>query len=424
MLHSLTREQTAPSMSACRHMSWSSRGFVNQLSAGVYENLDLPSADQIRSALIRVYEVQPENRVFYRIRTEPKPAWLPVGPSELDAYCEQVVRDVGEEPGVGPSAAAEAAMRVSLDGLPFRIDTSPSRFSITLDHSTGDGRFLTWLIAAIILTGRDGDVAHLRQPAGVRLPLARALANFYGRDPRRVWRTLRQPRLAPTFFPPSPGEHLGEVGVVTDSTSLGSLDELRRWRNAEQPEAALSGLVTAGLARSLASAGIALASSGVTIILDARRYLPPNTAVNGVFVSNAYLEPEDVFDPTSVSRDLFEAIESGRPLATLARDNLRKVLSDSSAAPEARPSRPTARLTVSHVQRPLPYEALPWRGGAAHACIAGAAEPGGSIGLSVVVTELAGRLHLSAIFRKNALPRPAIVRALDGLCRDPIGVLS
>ncbi|MDY7101850.1 MAG: hypothetical protein S0880_11745 [Actinomycetota bacterium] len=408
-------------------MSTIDRQFLGQSTLGVMDNVDAPSMGDLRGTLARLHRIQPEHPFFRRIdRTGDVPRWSLVSGRDLEAHLHEVVVESSIPSDESIERVCDTVVHERMGDLPLKVRWSGERLTSTFDHGLGDARILCWLYASLVLAARHRDPTMLIQSRGVRAPLARAFAHHFGRRPARVVDVVRQPRPAPGWLDPDGAPYdVNDVFSVFAVMSAETGAELRRWRDQAAPGAGIGAVLGSAFARAVTGQGIELVSPGVNVLLDARRYLPTGTVVNEGFVTSTYVEPDDLFDPRQLSRATAQALESGRPLAGMGASYARSMLPGGrgESVPEGRASRPIARLSVSHVQKPPLYDLLPWIGGPSKARYGPVSPSYGTIGLGLVTLEIGGRTHLGVMGRSPAHPRAACRTIVDSLAADPVGVL-
>jgi hypothetical protein len=173
-----------------------------------------------------------------------------------------------------------------------------------------------------------------------------------------------------------------------------------------------------------AAAGLAFATPGLNVMVNARRYLPAGAVVGSNFAASFYVEPDDPRDPHAVDAVVRRNLDSGRPLlsmvATAAKTPWR-VRRAPSGAPVRADAAPT--LTVSYLGRWAAFDALPVDRGAAVQY--SAVRPDGPDGLTVLCsTGGHGRMSFSGCFCEAVTSRERVVDALERLVDDPLAHLT
>jgi hypothetical protein len=336
---------------------------------------------------------------------------------------DMVVTGIGR--GMGLVEEVEAYFKEPLDHRYVRFFLRDDRLLLRTNHAGGDGRTFTWLITTLIQAAHQDKPELLLHQRGVRAPVLRALSHHYLRRPGNVVRTLRLPRPAPPRIEAVAGVVEGPIGMVASIAPPGVMEDLRRWRATTMPDVPVLAILCSGLARCLDEVGLPFYErEGIEVLVDARRYLPPDVVVDRNFVSSVYVEPGDLRDPRQVAASLHEATMAGRPLASLVVGMVRDGVRRSEPAVEGNPAAPAVRVSLSYLPRMPLFDDLPWRGGPQNARLAWASSPDGSIGLNVVATEVGGGLQLSAVFREGVLPRGPVRAAIERLCADPVSVME
>ena len=217
------------------------------------------------------------------------------------------------------------------------------------------------------------------------------------------------------------GELIGDEVVYAAygrTSSASVMAELDEWRAARCPEVSISTVLTAAIRRGFDAAGVKFASPGFRLLVNGRRYLPPNAPVAGNFAAAIYVEPDDPCSPRSVDEVVRRNLDSGRPLATMAVSGLK----DLAGAPRLDPPTATlSTLTVSNLGRIRPIELLPIGDDVEYRC---ANLPSGPSGVTVLLAQVGRRCTTTATFSPAVVARKDIAVAIEHVVRDPISLLE
>jgi len=338
-------------------------------------------------------------------------------------------RVVGPLAGPAP-AALRAALRAAHAGAPgapllCRLDRTGYRW-VPLDPAGFAARLPALVLSTgVPSTGPESTGPDSTARAGPGPGRPRALARHFGTAPATVLPALRVRR------PPVPDPGTGPAAVPAPPvhlharTGAGALDALRRHRDRYAPGVSVVAAVAAALYRTLdRGAGTPLAP-GLVVLVNARRYLPSASTVDGNFAWGQYLEPGDPGDPGAVDAALRAELAGGRPLAMLALRDARALLPAWPPQARARPAPGTGGtgplvLTVTHYGRLDGYRGLPWRVPAPDRCFLAAPAPAGPTGITVALAELDGVLHLSAGCHPGTVAPQRVRHALELVAADPV----
>lgn len=366
--------------------------------------------------------------------------WVASG-LEVEQLAERAVV-VHDGPGpdeVGLTAFARALEDHRTDEVPVRWVVAGRHLALLVCHAAGDGGLMLGLPAALLESVRTGRAPAWTQQQAIAAPLLRTLAHHYGRDPRRAVRTLAAVRAsgvaARAASAPSAASSTGEDddagrALLRPSTAAvhavvgeAQVAELTAWRRAQ-------GKGTSGVAVQTVLVGAALTAVGLppqgppTVLVDARRYLPPGAVVHGNFVAGLQLAVGERWDAREVTAALRSAVDAARPLSAMALGTARQLLpGPRSAAPERVPSRPRPVLAVTSMQHPALAE-LPWDAPARACTATSVSTPAPAEGVTASLTELRGHLNLSLSFHSSVFEPSLMAEAARLVASDPVAVLE
>jgi hypothetical protein len=310
----------------------------------------------------------------------------------------------------------------------LRILVSGGFAGIRMTHAVGDGAVFNSLVPELFGAGAAGRAPVLAFSRPTRLPLARAVLRFFGRDPRRVVAMLTTPRPvrpdAPADVAQRPWRPEVCAHYVRSSDALPG--QLRAWRDRYLPGVSGAAVLFAAACAAFEECGLASADPGVVILIDARRYLSKSSTVDGNFAVGPYVVPADLRDPRAVQVVMDRALATGQALGVLAGRDLfsrgrrgQETDRPDQVSTEARP-----RLALTHIGRLASYAGLPWSVGPADRTVLSAPTPGAPADVTVSFAELAGVLHLNVVFHRSTFDEKAVRRAAELICTDPIGLVA
>nr|MDT0664890.1 hypothetical protein [Micromonospora sp. DSM 115978] len=210
------------------------------------------------------------------------------------------------------------------------------------------------------------------------------------------------------------------VSATSDRAMLGAL---RRWRVANAPGVTRTAVLFAAVRAAVDEAGLTPSHPGYHVLADNRKYLPGKAVVDGNFSVGVYVEPTDPLDPSMISEALDRGLSAARPLATMAVVTARSQRRQPPAVPSSAPVPLRPTLVVNYMGRLRPFEQLPWRGDATPRFLS-ASTPGGPEYLTVMLTEVLGRLHVSAGFNASSFDPDLVRRVVEAVAVDPTGILD
>jgi len=390
--------------------------------------------DRLRAALRVAYLTDPTCRVASRLDPD-HPRWEPLTGADIEASLPDRVRDLGpavpSRNGTAPVAASPEAvtdyLRDSpLDDRPLILAVQGPYVGIKASHGLGDGRIIDGLLAALLAaaaepgTGVDARATAPRR--GWRLPLLTAAGRQFAQHPSALVPALRVDR-PPTPSTPEPGPGAETTAYVTASSEPGVVDRLRAYRDARVPGVSVVALLSAAVYRAFATSALSRPDPGVVMLIDARRYLPPDAVVPGNFSWGQYVRPDDPGDPRAYDRVLRSELASGRALAMMALRDLHTILRPvREPTPPGLPEAPTPVLTLSHLGRLTAFDSLPWKPGAPRfVSLVPSAGPGS---ISLTLAEMRGAVHVSATFLDGGFDRADVADAVRRIADDPVALLA
>jgi hypothetical protein len=338
----------------------------------------VPSLDQVRDVLLRVRDAAPDHPLLSRVRGHRRE---PVPVPALLSRCVLTV------PSDDPAELVRAARAAPYDGLPFRLVLGDGAVALQAPHVLGDGTTKnTWLVAFLT-----GSVEGVLEPDTSRLPLVRALARTYARDPRRLLAGLRGALpLAPSAPAGTRPVEVGEPVWLSRVLPAAEVARRRAWRDEHAPGTSLAALTMASTVQALRDHG--LAGPGATVMMDCRRYLGDDARVTGNFATGPWLDV-DAGDAAALSRALSGAAASGVPLLLLGALTLRARLRPPTAGASVASTPLRTRLNLSYLGR-VGLDSIPWTDPAAARYLI-AADPAGPDGLTVAFVPTPAGLQVS-----------------------------
>lgn len=316
-------------------------------------------------------------------------------------------------PAGDPAGQALAAvLAADVDEAPLRLAVCGGYLAAAVNHCVADGRGFNTLLGVLAADATGGDPDHSTTPLGA--PLARAMLGHFGRHPRSVPAALRLAR------PPVPRQQLPAGWRPEPShasvRSARLLPALREWRSTAAPAVSTASALFAAILRAFAAAGLPARGPGVTILVDARRYLPATTVVSGNFAFGQYLRPDPLDDPVAIDTAVRAELAAGRTLSMMAARTAHVMLAPHASRAADRWAGAPA-ITLTHFGRAEPLVSLPWAAPPPDRRNVTALSPAGPDAVTVSVAELSGVLHLDASFHATSFAAADVRHALE-LVRD------
>jgi hypothetical protein len=307
--------------------------------------------------------------------------------------------------------------------VPLRLVLAGDYLVQLFEHSVGDGLLMLGLPSAVLDVAAGGPVPEWLAGPVLATPVRTAVRETLGRHPERLLDVIRSPRPAPE----EPATHVlpwrERYAVATASAGPETVAAIREIGG--RLGASFTAVLVAVLRRALAAACIE-PSPVSTAVVDARRYLPPGTAVTGNLITGLPLVTDRPDDPAALDRALRGALNAGRPVTAIAAGVIKDRLPRASSAlpTDARPATPNARLTVSNMGSSRPLAALPWRDGIGDGTVIFSNRPLGPEDVSVLAMVVGDRLHLSATFHESTFDAERVRLAVELAARNPLSLFD
>jgi hypothetical protein len=379
------------------------------------------TVEAIRAALLDLHRQRPQSPAMGRLDPARR-RWRELPAAAFARWSHRLV--LPGDPGEDVAGALDRLAAEPLGDRPIVLLAGGPWAGMKMSHAAGDGRAGNALLAAVLAAAATGRPAHHPSPRPARLPLLRATAHQLRRRPGRLaaaLRVARPPRPEPVTdaVPWQPG-----AAYLSARSGPGVLPELRRWRDAHTPGVSLSAVLFATVHTAITRCLGEPDPPGLVVLVDARRYLPAGTAVEGNFAWGEHLTPAAPGDPRAVHAALGALLRSRRALTMLALHNVRAF--GSGGAPElpAVGAKPRPHLTVTHLGRADAFDRLPWSGPAADRRLASVVTPGGPQSVTVSLEEMGGALHAAATYHDTVFDPEAVAAALHAVTKDPAGLLD
>ncbi|BCJ37394.1 hypothetical protein Athai_48970 [Actinocatenispora thailandica] len=376
---------------------------------------------ELRTALIRRQAADPGWPPLSRLVDGRR--WVPRTGPDVAAQVAALVSTPG--PAGDPAGQALAVvLAADVRETPLRLAVCGGYLAAAVNHCVADARGFNALLGALAADAT-GDATGDDDPdpsaAPIGAPLARAVLGHFGRHPRSVPAALRLAR------PPVPELRL-PAGWRPEPThrsvrSARLLPALREWRATTAPAVSTASALFAAVLRAFAAAGLPARGPGVTVLVDARRYLPASRPVAGNFAFGQYLRPEPLDDPVAIDGAVRAELAAGRALSMMVARTAHVMLAPHSARGAHRwAGAPT--MTLTHFGRCEPLAPLPWAAAPPDRRNVTVLSPAGPDAITVSVAELSGVLHLDASFHATSFAAGQVRRALDLVCERPADLLS
>jgi hypothetical protein len=389
-----------------------------------------PSTDQVRELLIMLRQTDPRHPLVCRI-DERTAVQQPVSADQLDDYLASVI--VFAPAGADAVELARLLQARPLDGLPFMIAISDRAAAMRSAHVIGDTATANpWFFGLLRAADPERALGLITSGRSTRFPLAAALINQFGRDPRRGIRALRRalPLGPATGSAGSPvAATVGIPELITRTATPDVEAALRTWRADHAPKASVAALWMAASVRALRLHGIDT-GDGVFTMMNCRRYLPEGAAVQGNFAVGPYLLPDDLADPNALGTELAGAAADGVPLVLLTAIAARSVLRRGRPAQMPTMATPGSapKINLSYFggisADDVDFVASDDLDGLRHGQYVVAAEPAGPNAVTYVFARSPYGMHLSATAHPEFTDVAALDAALQSVATDPVGLLD
>lgn len=392
--------------------------------------IDVPSADELTAAIVRMSRLDPQRRLLRRI--DDRGRWIVPADDDIETAAAEVVVEA-DLSGDMDDVLARVAARFE-PGTSYRVLVGSDRIIVMFDHATSDALVNSNVIGALVAVARGDDVPSLFRGGDAAFPLVRAaLATFS--SPSRVKALLRgrgapleeQAReqaedgelVAPVSAGPAP--RLECVSVVIGREQFRAIRAWGRKRGASfvATEAVL-------YHRALTRAGVPLAA-GVEIPVDLRRYLKEGSGAKGNFIAGQRCSA--IGGVERIDAELEAVLASGRPLAIAAYGallasiaRLRPGARPRVAASALRPARPA--LLVSSIGHTRRYDSLPWTAPLGSRRAPLCMDVLGPEWISCGSLLIGGEAHVTASFDARFHDRAAVAAAMRLLAGDCVAILD
>ncbi|MGF7236213.1 MAG: hypothetical protein ACQSGP_14800 [Frankia sp.] len=400
---------------------------IHMRTVGYMGPMTPPTPAQVRSTLARLAALYSGHRILRKLDHQ-NVRWITVPAPEMAAHCERMVVDLTGAPATTPESVVADLYNSPASDLPVRFVIGRDFCALLVNHACVDGLTINAIWPEIIRCAVAGeDPAAVAVPS-IRMPLLRALDNYYRRSPKRILATLRAPHSVPpaeTNDRPTVAWQ-PEFAVVSASAGPAALEQIRKWRLEHARGITRTMVLFAAARAALEQVGLTAATPGLYVIGDIRKFLPAGARLDGNFASAVYITPADPTDPVMLNESVDTAFSAARPLATMA-------LVAATASRRRRkaggvPDRITQAVapvhSLVHTGRLKPYEKLPWTGDRSERRYVIGSTPGGSDGISVFISEIHGGIDITATFHATTFDRDAVAHALEMMCKDPASVLD
>lgn len=381
------------------------------------------NAPRIRLALLGLHQVDPKHRAVSRL-DRPGARWQHLPGSEIGAYIEEAVTDLGDDP-VDFDEMTRRLQAEPRGHHPIRILVGGGYVAMKVSHAYGDAGPVNVLLHELVAAAAEYRPARLAPLARPRFALFRAWWKQFGTTPGR-WRTgLSFAR------PPAPEETTTRPWeanlTVRTARSAKVLKQMRAWRDEYAPGVTTSAITFAAFAAALGDLGLDPDLRGGTFLADARRYLADGTVIDSNFCFGPYLSPESLTDPMSIHTTLKAELGTGRILTMMMLRTGKIGVLGAPGMPDPFPSeiavRPRPRLTFSNQGRHDMLGDLPWAADAAWRVNQSVPTLNGPEGITLTTSEMNGVLHLEATFHASTFDPALVARALELVCSDPAALI-
>ena len=382
---------------------------------------DMPSVEALRAAVVAVSERHPHSRLTWQVGRHRK-TWR-TDALHADPTTPGLVVDRSDSPEDDFGAMIDSLVADDEIGWPLGLVRYENYLGLRMSHGLGDGRMYSRVVSSVMQTAFDGEVRPWSARPARGSPLLAGVRRTFGHAPMLLRSAVAdRPKAGP---PRSAGEErLWRPSRATEVMTLAPavVETVSAWAATNAPRASMFALYTVLLMRGLEATGIVV-DPQVSVLFDLRRYLADGS-VDGNFVAGVPLNIGARQSPEDVSSALRSTAASGRPLATQAMTVISGVRAghsrknvdcvDLAALP---------RLTVSSLGRPTDVGALPYVD-RAKALYIGGVEPDGPLGITALMIETSGGLHISLSFHDNVIGRQRVRDTMKWLRTDPLRVLE
>jgi hypothetical protein len=384
------------------------------------------TAEGLRQTLIRLHDRHSDYRAVCLLDRDGT-RWVPLSGPDFAAFSQNLVVRVDATDGADPAdAVTRRLVDEPLGDRPLLLAVSGGFVGAKISHAVGDGRIVNTLFPELLRATAEGRTPRPPFPSSTRLPLVRAALHHFGRHPSRLVPAAR-------ILRPPPSAETGAALPWRARVRYGSarsghaLAQVRAWRDNNAPGVSAAAVLFASASAALARCGLTPKWPGAVVLYDVRRYLPRGSTVDGNFSWGQYLLPESLTDPRALHRALSEEFASGRPLAMLALRTARLMLSGTRpTGPVLRavPAHPRPELTLTHIGRIDQYLDLPWAGPPEQWRNMSVPTTSGPEAITLSFSELAGALYLNASFDSSTFDPDRVLRVIDLICQDPVGLVD
>jgi hypothetical protein len=395
---------------------------------GMIGPLEVPAREEVVAALRRIAREGLHTRVALGFHVDGK-NWS-YDTQTLDEWCDEIVVTVA--PATADTILALATQQAWLIDAehPLRFVLAGDYVIQLNDHSLGDGvMFLDRLATVLHVASGDVELPSWVTTKPHGSPLVRAMKTTFVAQ-RGAVRELLDERKADRSLPREsiPGPTVRwrpELVVIARSSPTSALKELQRWIRATDRTVTVAAALIVVLRRSLADAGIEM-QRDTEVVYNLRRYLPADSGlVSGNFIAGLPVRVADPDDPKQVAEGIRIQLESGRPLAALALGVGRKALFGTQAelADEVH-STPRAMLVFNNLGVARSLQSLPWKTGPEERTCSFVVRSDEPDSITVLLTIIAGVIHLSASFHSNVFDEQILTAAFEHALANPVALLE
>jgi hypothetical protein len=415
---------TTPSRTT-RRVALRDRRWIPGESIRVIGPIDAITAPRLRHTLAVLHRAAPRSPIVSRL-DRAAGRWVDLTPEEFSRNADALVLGVHEHGATDATSVVQQLIDAPLHDRPALLAAGAGFAGMKISHAVGDGTVFNTIFPELLRAAAAARVPHIAMTS-VRMPLMRAAARHYGRDPLRLASIVNTPRpVLPAGSTSAPMRLWQPAWAHRAACSeRTTVRRVRDWRDRRAPGVSVASVLFAAVFSAFRRCGFGTAMPGLMVPVDARRYLPAGMVLGGNFAAGQYIAPADPANPQAVQVALDQAIRSGRPLTTLALRNLYSMLGrDSTSQPTQVSVQPQPQLTLTHLGRLTGYSDLPWTGGAEARQFLTAQRPGEPENVTVSIAEMDGALHVSASFHDTTFTPTEVARALTLFCEDPIALMA